>query len=126
MRVLGLGLAEHAIPSSTGGRQRSNDELLDALAKALKAEAQLRANGALPAEAAAPRMKNKSFKQLGTPTVDAEELAEVEEIDLEKPQASATAARGTEEAELHTDAVQDRQPSEPPPLDARLIGRKIE
>eukprot|EP00965_Chrysotila_dentata_P124764 4125016-Pleurochrysis_carterae.AAC.1 len=33
MRVLGLGLAEHAISWSTGGRQRSNDELLDALNK---------------------------------------------------------------------------------------------
>eukprot|EP00965_Chrysotila_dentata_P018291 609060-Pleurochrysis_carterae.AAC.1 len=33
MRVLGLGLAEHAISWSTGGKQRSNDELLDALAK---------------------------------------------------------------------------------------------
>eukprot|EP00965_Chrysotila_dentata_P117688 3888680-Pleurochrysis_carterae.AAC.1 len=32
MRVLGLGLAEQAISWSTGGKQRSNGELLDALA----------------------------------------------------------------------------------------------
>eukprot|EP00965_Chrysotila_dentata_P076887 2538702-Pleurochrysis_carterae.AAC.1 len=98
MRVLGLGLAdEHAISWSTDGRQRSNDKLLDALSKVMAAEARLRADGALPAEAAAPRMKNKTFKQLGMTTVDAEELAEVEEIDLEKLRASATAARGADE-----------------------------
>eukprot|EP00965_Chrysotila_dentata_P204261 6182228-Pleurochrysis_carterae.AAC.1 len=98
MRVLGLGLAEYAISWSTGGSQRSNDELLDALGKVLKAEAQLRADSALIAEAATPRMKNKTFKQLGTPTVDAEELDEIEEIDLEKLLESATAARGADEA----------------------------
>eukprot|EP00965_Chrysotila_dentata_P027095 899398-Pleurochrysis_carterae.AAC.1 len=76
MRVLGLGLTEHAISWLTGGKQRSNGELLDALAKVLKGEAQLQADGALPTEAVAPRMKSKTFKQLGTPTVDAEELAE--------------------------------------------------
>eukprot|EP00965_Chrysotila_dentata_P003959 128822-Pleurochrysis_carterae.AAC.1 len=113
MRVLGLGWAEYAISWSTNGRQRSNEELLDALGKALKAEAQqLRADSALPAEAAAPRMKNKTFKQLGTPTVDAKELAKIEEIDLEKLRESAAAARGADEAELRSDAVQDRQHSE--------------
>eukprot|EP00965_Chrysotila_dentata_P018941 631353-Pleurochrysis_carterae.AAC.1 len=126
MRVLGLGLAEYAISWSTSGRQRSNDELLDALGTVLEAEAQLRADGALPAEAVAPRMKNKTFKQLGTPTVGAEELANIEEIDLEKLRESATAARGADAAELRSDAVQDRQPSEPPPLDARLVGRNLE
>eukprot|EP00965_Chrysotila_dentata_P049022 1626289-Pleurochrysis_carterae.AAC.9 len=34
MRVLGLGLTEHAISWSTGGKQRSNEELLEALGKA--------------------------------------------------------------------------------------------
>eukprot|EP00965_Chrysotila_dentata_P149444 4935494-Pleurochrysis_carterae.AAC.6 len=71
-------------------------------------------------------MKAKTFKQLGTPTVDAEQLAEMEEIDLVKLRASATAARGADEAELRTDAVQERQPSAPPKLDARLVGRKID
>eukprot|EP00965_Chrysotila_dentata_P047417 1573151-Pleurochrysis_carterae.AAC.1 len=71
-------------------------------------------------------MKDKTFKQLGTPTVDAEELAEMEEIDLEKLQELAMAARGADEAELRTDAVQDSQPSEPPPLDALLVGQKIQ
>eukprot|EP00965_Chrysotila_dentata_P155087 5124509-Pleurochrysis_carterae.AAC.2 len=38
MRVLGLSPAEHAILWSTGGRQRSKDELLNTLAKVPKAE----------------------------------------------------------------------------------------
>eukprot|EP00965_Chrysotila_dentata_P188666 6172871-Pleurochrysis_carterae.AAC.1 len=71
-------------------------------------------------------MKNKTFKQLDTPTVDAMELAEIKEIDLDKLGESGTTARGTEEAELRSDAVQDRQPNKPPPLDARLVGQKIE
>eukprot|EP00965_Chrysotila_dentata_P241500 6204316-Pleurochrysis_carterae.AAC.2 len=80
MRVLGLVLAEHAISWSPSGKQRLNDKLLYALAKSLKAESQLRAAGALPTEAAAvPRMKNKTFKQLAKPTVDADELAEIDD-----------------------------------------------
>eukprot|EP00965_Chrysotila_dentata_P167196 5520672-Pleurochrysis_carterae.AAC.1 len=122
MRVLSLDLAEHAISWSTGGRKRSNGEPLDA--KVLKAEAQLRTDGALPAEAAAPRMKNKTFKQLGTPTIDAEKLAEIEEINIDKFHDWATTARGTEA--LRSNAVQNRQPSEPPPVDSRVVGRNLE
>eukprot|EP00965_Chrysotila_dentata_P056178 1862455-Pleurochrysis_carterae.AAC.1 len=73
MRVLGLGLAEHAIYWSTGGKQLSNDELLAALARAMAAEARLQAEGALPTKAVAPCAK----QQLGTLTVDADELAEI-------------------------------------------------
>eukprot|EP00965_Chrysotila_dentata_P120369 3980016-Pleurochrysis_carterae.AAC.1 len=51
MRVLGLGLVEHAVSWSSGGRLRWNGELLATLDKVLKAEAQLRADGALPTEA---------------------------------------------------------------------------
>eukprot|EP00965_Chrysotila_dentata_P039838 1323433-Pleurochrysis_carterae.AAC.3 len=36
-------------------------------------EARLHADGALPTKAVAPRAKPKTFKQLGTPTVDAED-----------------------------------------------------
>eukprot|EP00965_Chrysotila_dentata_P200620 6180077-Pleurochrysis_carterae.AAC.1 len=57
--------------------------------------------------------------------IDAEELAEIEEIDLDKLRESATLARA-DEAELRTDAVQDRQPSDPPPLDRLLEKRKLE
>eukprot|EP00965_Chrysotila_dentata_P206004 6183297-Pleurochrysis_carterae.AAC.1 len=71
-------------------------------------------------------MKNKTFEQLGTPTVDAEKIAEPDEIDLEKVRASATATRGADEAELRSDAVLGRQPSEPPPFDAWLVGRRLE
>eukprot|EP00965_Chrysotila_dentata_P151673 5012760-Pleurochrysis_carterae.AAC.1 len=126
MRVLGLGLTEHAISWSAGGAQRPNAELLAALGMAMAAESRLRADGALPTEAVAPRAKPKTKKQLGTPTVDAEELAEIEEMDLTKLRAAADAAREVNDEELVSDAVQDRQPSEPPALDARLLGRKLE
>eukprot|EP00965_Chrysotila_dentata_P253548 6211298-Pleurochrysis_carterae.AAC.1 len=126
MRVLGLGLAEHAISWSTGGATRSNDELLEALGKALAAEARLRADGALPTEAVPPRAKAKSYKQLGTPTVDAEELAEIEEVDAAQLRLAANAAREAADKELAGDSLQDQQPSEPPALDARLVGRKLE
>eukprot|EP00965_Chrysotila_dentata_P157941 5218117-Pleurochrysis_carterae.AAC.1 len=81
MRVLGVGLTEHPISWSSGGRQCSNDELLAALRRATAAETRLRADGALPTEAAAPRAKPNTFKQLGTQMVDSKELAKIEEID---------------------------------------------
>eukprot|EP00965_Chrysotila_dentata_P025294 840418-Pleurochrysis_carterae.AAC.1 len=71
-------------------------------------------------------MKPKTFKQLGTPTADAEELMHVEEIDSAQLRVAAAAARDASDEELRTDALQDRQPNEPPPLDQRLVGRKLE
>eukprot|EP00965_Chrysotila_dentata_P190973 6174235-Pleurochrysis_carterae.AAC.1 len=83
MRMLGLSLVEHAISWSTGGKQRPNDKLFNALAtEVFKAESQLGADGALPTDAAAPRMKNKTFRQRRTPTADAEELATIAGFDL--------------------------------------------
>eukprot|EP00965_Chrysotila_dentata_P100990 3336209-Pleurochrysis_carterae.AAC.2 len=84
MRVLGLDLTEHAISRSSRCKQRSSDELLALLGNAIAAEERLLSHGALPTEAVAPRAKPKSFKQLGMPTVEAEELAEIELVDLEK------------------------------------------
>eukprot|EP00965_Chrysotila_dentata_P119336 3945045-Pleurochrysis_carterae.AAC.1 len=71
-------------------------------------------------------MRPKTFKQLGSPTADHEELMTVEQIDPEKLRDAASAARVANDEELVTDAVQDRQPSEPPPLDSRLVGHKLE
>eukprot|EP00965_Chrysotila_dentata_P033156 1104621-Pleurochrysis_carterae.AAC.1 len=105
-----------SMPTCASERQLSNDELLDALAKTLRADAQLRANGALPAEAAAPWMKNKSFKQLGTPTVDAEELAKIKETALDKLRESATAAA------LGTDEQTAQQYCAGPPADSYPFG----
>eukprot|EP00965_Chrysotila_dentata_P232003 6198706-Pleurochrysis_carterae.AAC.1 len=104
MRVLVLGLTKHAISRSTGGQAR------------------LRAEGALLTEAVALRAKLKTHKQLGTPTVDAEELAEIEVLDLEKLKTAASEARSASDAPLDSDAVQDRQPSAPSALDASLVG----
>eukprot|EP00965_Chrysotila_dentata_P161968 5348752-Pleurochrysis_carterae.AAC.8 len=105
MRVLGLSLTEQAISLSSRGKQRSNDELLAVLGKAIAAEARLRADGALPTEAVTPRAKPKTFEQLGTPTVDAEELAEIELVDFEKLKSAAEAARAARDANLDSDAV---------------------
>uniref|UniRef100_A0A6S9ZF86 Uncharacterized protein n=1 Tax=Chrysotila carterae TaxID=13221 RepID=A0A6S9ZF86_CHRCT len=126
MRVLGLGLAEHAISWSLAGAQRSNEELFTVLHNMLKAEAQLRTDGALPTEAVPPRMRPKNFKKLGSPTADAEELMTVDQIDASQLRSAADAARTANDEELVTDAVQDRQPSEPPPFDAWPVGHKIE
>eukprot|EP00965_Chrysotila_dentata_P093418 3085921-Pleurochrysis_carterae.AAC.1 len=92
----------------------------------MAAESRLRADGALPTEAVTPRANFKTKKQLGTPTIDAEELAEIAEIDLTKLRVAADAAREANDEELVSDALQDRQPSEPPALDARLLRRKLE
>eukprot|EP00965_Chrysotila_dentata_P150169 4960139-Pleurochrysis_carterae.AAC.1 len=71
-------------------------------------------------------MKPKTFKQLGSPTAEAEELTSVEAIDEGKLRNAASAARATNDEELDTDAMQDRQPSEPSPLDAQLVGHNIQ
>eukprot|EP00965_Chrysotila_dentata_P197674 6178329-Pleurochrysis_carterae.AAC.1 len=92
----------------------------------MAAEGRLRADGALPTEAVAPRARPKTFKQLGTPTVDSEELAEIEVIDAAQLKAAADVARAAADDELVGDSLQDRQPSVPPALDKRLEGRKIE
>eukprot|EP00965_Chrysotila_dentata_P046084 1532295-Pleurochrysis_carterae.AAC.1 len=62
-----------------------------------------------PTAAVAPRVKPKNFKQLGTPTVDAEELAEIKEIDAVQRKAAADAAHAAANDELVGDLLQDRQ-----------------
>eukprot|EP00965_Chrysotila_dentata_P107560 3553729-Pleurochrysis_carterae.AAC.3 len=50
----------------------------------------------------------------------------VEAIDADRLRSAASAARAANEEQLVTDAMQDRQPSEPPPLYAQLVaGHKM-
>eukprot|EP00965_Chrysotila_dentata_P159841 5280153-Pleurochrysis_carterae.AAC.1 len=126
MRLLGLGLSEHAISWSAAGTQRSNEKLFTALGNVLEAESQLRADSVMPTETVPPRMKPETFKQLGSPTADAEELLTVEAIDADKLRSAASAARAAIDEQLVADTVQDRQPSEPAPLNAQLVGLRIE
>eukprot|EP00965_Chrysotila_dentata_P083932 2769777-Pleurochrysis_carterae.AAC.1 len=49
-----------------------------------------------------------------------------EVIDADKLRSAASAARAANDGQLVTDTVQDRQPNEPSPLDAQLVGYKIE
>eukprot|EP00965_Chrysotila_dentata_P096273 3181255-Pleurochrysis_carterae.AAC.1 len=51
---------------------------------------------------------------------------EVEQIEASKLREAAGAARTANDEELVTDAVQDRQPGEPPELDATLVGHTLE
>ena len=81
----------------------------------------------LPVRAAVPQMRRKSFKELGTPTVQAEELAEkvleLPEVELLE-RARAERVRMGDAGEL--DEVGDVQEEAAPPRDNSRIGSMLE
>jgi hypothetical protein len=88
MRVIGLGFDEYkaAWSSSKDENIGSIDDLKVQLRDILMEERQRRDEGELPEAAVVPQMRRKTFKELGTPTVQAAALAnkvlELPELEL--------------------------------------------
>ena len=78
MRVIGLGFDEYkaAWSSSKDENIGSIDDLKVQLRDILMEERQRRDEGELPEAAVVPQMRRKTFKELGTPTVQAAALAD--------------------------------------------------
>ena len=78
MRTIGLGFDEFkpAWSSSKDEAIGTFDDLFDLLKDILLEELDRKREDALPERAVVPQMRRKSFKELGTPTVQATELAD--------------------------------------------------
>lgn len=125
MRVIGLGWVEFRTQWSSGKDESVGNlsDLMCHLADILCEEEER----PIPEAAAAPIMRRKTFKELGTPTAQAEELSD-QRLSMSSEQLLAAAERKRAELEANgeLDTVGDRQPKDPPPLDESLVGRKIE
>ena len=129
MRVIGLGFDEFkpAWSSSKDENVGTVDGLSGLLRDILMEEAERRGDDALPSAAVVPQMRRKTFKELGTPTVQATELADkvlalpAAEL-LQRAQAKRQAL--CDAGEL--DEVGDEQPEHAPVRDASLVGAWLE
>lgn len=139
MRTIGLGWFEFNMKwsSSKDDNVGSLSDLRDHLKNILIVEAKRRADGELTSKIApsheecpAPLLQRKTFKALGTPTVQADALCEARVCS--DPEAILNAARRRRvelEEAGEIDWVQDRQPytaGQGPPLDKNLIGKMLE
>ncbi|KAL1499979.1 hypothetical protein AB1Y20_012657 [Prymnesium parvum] len=72
-------------------------------------------------------MQRKTFKQLGTLTVQATQLAN-QRLSLSSEELLKAAEKERERLEEigELDIVGDRQPKNPPPLDESLVGRQLD
>lgn len=145
MRVIGLSWQEWKTPWSASKDETVGtvDQLKDHLKEVLAWEEQLRMDGSLPSKARArgsasaladecptPQLKRKTFKALGTPTVQCDALSN-DRIECSQEDLLAAAQRRREELEVagEIDWVSDRQPNptgQGPAPDIRLLGKKLE
>lgn len=126
MRVVGLSWSDWRTPWSSSNDEYvgSEDQLRTHLKAVLKEEEELEKRGLLPsksralaspealvAECPAPQLRRKTYKSLGTPTVQAGELSN-NKTELDPEAIAAAAARRRRELELQgeIDWVADRQP----------------
>lgn len=126
MRTVGLSWTDWKTPWSSSNDEHigSVEQLTTHLKEVLKEEQTLEQRGLLPckeralesrenfmAECPPPQLKRKTFKTLGTPTVQAGELC-ADRIEITPEEAAAAAQRRREELELQgeIDWVGDRQP----------------
>lgn len=125
MRVVGLGWVEFKAQWSSGKDEEVGtvSTLRSHLADILAEEVER----SIPEAAPAPTMTRKTFKQLGTPSAQAEKLSnQCLSLSAEQLLAAAQRKRAELEASGELDTVGDRQPRNPPPLDQDLVGRKLE
>lgn len=126
MRTVGLGWSSWKTPWSSSKDEDVGtvDQLKSHLKEVITEETRLLHKGMLPskeralesaealaAECPAPQLKRKTFKSLGTPTVQAGELS-TDKTELTQEQITAAAQRRRAELELNgeIDWVADRQP----------------
>lgn len=125
MRVIGLGWVEFKAQWSSGKDDHvgSMQDLMSNLKDILEEER----DRPIPEAAPAPIMRRKTFKELGTPTAEAELLSD-QRLSLSSGEllAAAEAKRAQLEACGELDTIMDRQPQNPPPLDDSLVGHKLE
>ena len=129
MRVIGLGFDEFkpAWSSSKDEDVGTVDDLYDLLRNILMEERNRACADDLPTSAIVPQMRRKTFKQLGTPTVQSTALADkVLELPAEEllERARAERARLADAGEI--DEVEDNQPLEAPPCNDSLPGTGLE
>jgi hypothetical protein len=145
MRVVGLSWSDWATPWSSSKDEQVGTvaQLVAHLKQVLAVENKLRACDELPCkeralrsadalaeECPAPQLKRKTFKSLGTPTVQADALSD-DKIELSPGEAlaAAQARRAELEAAGEIDWVHDRQPfntGQGPIPDKKLIGKRLE
>lgn len=125
MRVIGLGWVEFKSKWSSSKDENigSVSDLTTQLTEILEEEA----HREIPEAAAAPIMTRKTFKALGTQTIQAEQLSDQRlSLSSEEMLAVAEQERARLEACGELDTVGDQQPPNAPLLTEDLIGRKIE
>mmetsp|Transcript_6550 Transcript_6550/g.16489 ORF Transcript_6550/g.16489 Transcript_6550/m.16489 type:complete len:136 (+) Transcript_6550:395-802(+) len=125
MRVVGLGWIEFKAQwsSAVDAYVGSISDLTTQLTEILEEEHER----TIPEVAPAPIMQRKTFKQLGTATLQAEQLADQRlSMTSEQLLAAAVLERQRLEAVGILDTIGDRQPELPPPLNEELVGRKLE
>lgn len=130
MRSIGLGWVEFKSKwfSSTDEHTGTVAQLKAHLGEILVTEVQRQRSGDIPQDCPAPLLARKTFKSLGTPTVQAESLSD-EKTDLTSEELRTAAERRRRELELagEIDWVCDRQPkSSEVPLDNTLVGVEVE
>ena len=129
MRVIGLGFDEFkpAWPSSKDEAVGTVADLSVLLDDILREELERNRDGTLPEAAVVPQMRRKTYKELGTPTVQAKALAD-HVVSLPKEEllerAMAERRRMVEAGEI--DDVAEEQPENPPPTNASLVGAELE
>jgi hypothetical protein len=129
MRVIGLGFSEFkpAWSSSKDAEVGTVSDLTELLHEILLEERTRDACRELPEAAVVPVMRRKTFKQLGTPTVQATQLAaSIKELSSDELLEHATKERARLEAAGELDSVGDQQPQKPPPCDDSLVGTQLE
>ena len=129
MRVIGLGFVDFTPKwsSSKDAEIGTVSDLTTLLRDILMEEEERRVCDELPQVAVVPIMKRKTFKELGTPTAQAEALSPIiKELSPEELLAQAQEQRAALEAAGEIDRVGDLQPDKPPPLDDSIIGTQLE
>lgn len=139
MRTIGLGWSDVKTPwsSSTDVDIGTVDQLQSHLVQVLNRQADLKAKGQLPSQEGspeehcpAPLLQRKTFKALGTPTVQVDALCRTK-VELSADELLHAAIRRRKELEEagEIDWVSDRQPyptGKGPTPDAQLLGRTLE
>ena len=129
MRTIGLGFDEFKAKWSSSKDEDIGtvDDLTEHLKQILIEEAERQTAGTLPDAAVVPTMRRKTFKELGTATPQALELAgkclSLPRIELLQ-RAKEERARLEELGEL--DRTADIMPEDAPPCDRSLIGKELE
>jgi len=145
MRTIGLSWTDWKTPWSSSSDENVGtiSQLKDHLADVIKEEKALAQRELLPSreralesaealvgECPAPQLKRKTFKTLGTPTVQAGELS-ADKTDLSPEQIAASAQKRRTELEMQgeIDWVADRQPyatGQGPTPSKALVGKMLE